>query len=480
MLTAMIDVNELLNSLNRQESEICEFKTNNSRPELIGKSISALANAAAVMAVDQAYLFFGVADKGEVVGTNFDFAKKHKNQELRNWLATQLNPAIYFTVDTVEVNRKRVVVFTIEAASLYPVKFKGEESIRVGSYTKPLSEHPDLEKILWQNLGRQTFEERVALDNLTPQEVLEKLDYQSYFALKRVNLGHTTKEIIEQLQKAKCLKPSKGCYAITNLGALLMAKDIKDFDQLQNKVPRLIIYRDTSRINAVKDFIPSTGYIASIPQILELIFNVLPSNEEIQKALRVERSLYPEDALRELIVNALIHQDFNLSGSLPIVEVFPGRIEIRNLGKPLIAVQRFVDGAENRNELLAKEMRLLHFCEERGSGLDKVLTACEFHQLPPPLIVADATKTTVTLYAPQKFEKMSKQDKIRACYLHACLKFVNNEVMTNQSLRTRLGVEQKKYTAISQIIKNTLEANLIKKDESDRVDRGPAYLPYWG
>ena len=320
----------------------------------------------------------------------------------------------------------------------------------------------------------------MALDNLTPQEVLEKLDYQSYFALKRVNLGHTTKEIIEQLQKAKCLKPSKGRYAITNLGALLMAKDIKDFDQLQNKVPRLIIYRDTSRINAVKDFIPSTGYIASIPQILELIFNVLPSNEEIQKALRVERSLYPEDALRELIVNALIHQDFNLSGSLPIVEVFPGRIEIRNLGKPLIAVQRFVDGAENRNELLAKEMRLLHFCEERGSGLDKVLTACEFHQLPPPLIVADATKTTVTLYAPQKFEKMSKQDKIRACYLHACLKFVNNEVMTNQSLRTRLGVEQKKYTAISQIIKNTLGANLIKKDESNRVDRGPAYLPYWG
>ena len=50
----MIDVNELLNSLNRQESEVCEFKTNNSRPELIGKSISALANAAAVMAVDQA------------------------------------------------------------------------------------------------------------------------------------------------------------------------------------------------------------------------------------------------------------------------------------------------------------------------------------------------------------------------------------------------------------------------------------------
>lgn len=474
------DVIELLKTLDHKESEICEFKINNYRPELIGESISALSNAAAVSGVDSAYLLFGIDDNGKIVGTNFNPDKKHKNQELKNWLATQLKPATHFTIDTVESCGKRIVIFTIAAASTYPVKFKSQARIRVGSYTKSLNNHPDLEKVLWQNLSQQTFETTVALDDLDRQEVLDKLDYEKYFELRKDNIEPSSEKIIERLKAGKCIKYSRGRYSITNLGALLMAKNIGDFYALQRKVPRLVVYRNKGRLHAIKDITISEGYISCIPQIMEHIFSILPYNEEIKQVFRVEKKLYPEEALRELIVNSLIHQDFRSTGADPMIEIFPDRIEIRNLGRPLIEVGRFIDEAKSRNELLVREMRLLNFCEERGSGIDRVLLACEFYQLPPPLITANESSTTVVIYAPQKLSQMNKADKIRACYLHACLKFVGNEVMTNKSLRERLVIAPSNYPSVSRIIRDTLDAGLIKKDSDSQMNHPKGYVPYWG
>ena len=258
-----------------------------------------------------------------------------------------------------------------------------------------------------------------------------------------------------------------------------MAKDMADFYRLQRKVPRLIVYQGKDKMNAIKDVSISTGYISSVPETLNYIMRILPHNEEIRQAFRIEKSIYPQKALRELIVNCLIHQDFNSSGLNPTIEIFSDRIEIRNLGQPLIKTDRFIDEAKSRNELLAREMRLLNFCEERGSGIDRVLLACELYQLPPLLIVSDQSTTTVTIYAPQKLLQMSKDDKIRACYLHACLKFVSNTFMTNKSLRERLAISSSNYPAASRIIKNTLDAGLIK--HLSRNSRGPnkGYVPYW-
>ena len=474
-----IDLTNLLKTLGRKESEICEFKVNNTRPELIGASLSALSNSATVLRVDTAYLFFGINDQGQVVGTKFNPDKKYKNQELKNWLATQLKPAVDFQIQTIQSGNKKVVVFTVAAASLYPVKFKKQAGIRVGSYSKSLVDHPNLEKTLWHNLSQQTFETTVALENLNQKELLEKLDCEKYFEFKKVVANQPLEKIIQLLEADQCIRQSGGGYAITNLGALLMAKDMNDFQQLCRKVPRLIIYRGRDRINAVKDITVSAGYILCIPQILEYIFTILPHNEEIRGAFRVEKKLYPEEALRELIVNALIHQDLTSQGSDPMIEVFPNRIEIRNPGRPLIETNRFVDESKSRNPLLARAMRLLNFCEEKGSGIDRVLLACELYQLPPPLITTKEVGTTVTIYAPQKLTRMNKADKIRACYLHACLKFVSDGYMTNQSLRERLGISQSNYPTASKIIKETLEAGLIVIDSSNHAGRAKNYLPYW-
>jgi predicted HTH transcriptional regulator len=181
------------------------------------------------------------------------------------------------------------------------------------------------------------------------------------------------------------------------------------------------------------------------------------------------------------VANALIHQDFSISGTSPMVGIFSNRIEITNPGKPLIDPLRFIDhNPESRNERLARFMRRLSICEERGSGFDKVALECENHHLPAPEIIAGDNYTRIILYAHKPLNQMDKQDKIKVCYLHACLKYVSGEYMTNQSLRERFEIEERNSASASRIISDTIKVSLIKDFDTENKSRKYAkYVPYW-
>ena len=157
-----------------------------------------------------------------------------------------------------------------------------------------------------------------------------------------------------------------------------------------------------------------------------------------------------------------------------MVEIFEDRIEISNAGEPLIDVLRFIDHAPvSRNEKLASFMRRLNICEERGSGIDKVILAIEFFQLPAPNFLANENFTKVIVYSSKKLKQMDKEDKIRACYQHCAIKYVTNDLMTNESLRNRLNISKKNYPIASKIISNSIKKGLIKPQ------RGSKYVPFW-
>ena len=78
----------------------------------------------------------------------------------------------------------------------------------------------------------------------------------------------------------------------------------------------------------------------------------------------------------------------------------------------------------------------------------------------------------------RKFADIDKNERVRACYQHACLRYVSNEKMNNQSLRARLGIEDKNYPMASRIIKDALEARVIKEENPDGGSRHN-YVPYW-
>lgn len=163
-----------------------------------------------------------------------------------------------------------------------------------------------------------------------------------------------------------------------------------------------------------------------------------------------------------------------------MIEIYPNRIVISNPGSPIVAVDRFIDGYQSRNERLADFMRRMNICEERGSGIDRVIHEAEVYQLPPPRFQSDPQRTTVTVYGPQPFDEMDREDRIRACYQHCALKWVLNERMTNQTLRERFGLAEGRAAIASQVISATIDAGMIKPDDAVGASRKYArYLPFW-
>jgi predicted HTH transcriptional regulator len=190
--------------------------------------------------------------------------------------------------------------------------------------------------------------------------------------------------------------------------------------------------------------------------------------------------MFPELAVRELVANALIHQDFFVTGAGPMVEIFDDRIEITNPGEPLVDTQRFVDTPpRSRNEALASLMRRFRVCEERGSGIDKVVSQVELFQLPAPLFESLEGFTRAVLFAHKPLSAMDKADRVRACYLHACLCYVMRKQMTNTTLRARFGVEEQNRSTVSRLIREAVKAGAIAPADPDAAPKLMRYLPFW-
>jgi predicted HTH transcriptional regulator len=206
----------------------------------------------------------------------------------------------------------------------------------------------------------------------------------------------------------------------------------------------------------------------------------IPQNEVIRDALRQVAPLFPEKPLRELIVNAFIHQDFSVTGSGPIIELYTNRLEVSNPGTPVLPVNRFIDGHQSRNESLSVVMRFLKLCEERSSGVDSVIDAAEFFQLPAPEFIVGFNDLTAVVHGHRDFRLMTPDDRTRACFQHCALRFVLRQQMTNESLRARFGLADDKADTVSKIISATVEAGLIKVDPASGGSRRFArYLPTW-
>jgi predicted HTH transcriptional regulator len=269
-------------------------------------------------------------------------------------------------------------------------------------------------------------------------------------------------------------------YSITNLGGILFAKNLHDFKSLERKIVRVVQYSGNNKIKTILDEEFTQGYAVGFPSLVKFINDLLPRNEVIGDSLREEVRMYPQLAIRELVANSIIHQDFSVSGTATLIEIYNDRIEFSNPGKPLIDPIRFIDEYRSRNEKLASLMRRMKICEEKGSGIDKVVFQCEFYQLPAPYFVSSDVHTKVILYAYKQLREMDRNDKIRAVYQHACLKWVSNDFMSNQSLRERFNIDDKNYSMASRLIKDALLAGVIKEVDADNKSKKyKRYLPYW-
>jgi predicted HTH transcriptional regulator len=463
------------------ECEWVEFKKNYADEKDIGEYISALSNSAALLGKHFAYLVWGIDNTThEVIGTTFNAKMRIGNEELESWLLRLLNPKIDFQLHSVDYDGKNIVILEIPCAYRHPVSFQHVEYIRIGSYKKKLREFPEKERKMWRIFENLTFEHLLAKERVSMEDVLRFIDYQTFFTLLKQTTPEKNTAIINALMCENIITEcDAGGYNITNLGAVLFARNLNDFSKFRRKAVRVICYKGSGRIDTIKEQIGGKGYASGFEGLIEYIMALVPTNEVIGKALRQSVPMYPALAVRELVANALIHQDFFETGCGPMIELFENRIEITNPGQSLVPAKRILGSPpKSRNETLASLMRRFGICEERGSGFSKVVSQTEIYQLPAPLFETPNEFTRTVLFAHQDFEEMDRVDRVRACYLHCSLQYLQRQKMTNKSLRERFGLPEKKGYAVSRVINATTEEKLIVINNAESK-RNTSYVPYW-
>lgn len=465
------------------ETEWVEFKGNNCDPEMIGQYISALSNSATYCEKEKAYLLWGIDDvTHEIEGTKFAPRKAKKgNQELENWLLGNLKPAVDFKFVEIVTDKGNVVVMEIPAAVSKPTSFHDVEYIRVGSYKKKLKDHPEKERKLWLSFEIRPFELRIAKENVSAPGVTELLDCAAYYTLMKLPLPSNRDAIIHNMMDEKFIRQmDNGNYEITNMGALLFAKDLSTFDHLKRKAIRVIQYKGSGRTNAIREQIFTKGYAIQFDDITDYIMTLLPQEEEIDGGRRMEHIMFPKKAIREMLGNIMIHQDLTAHGSGPMMEVFDTRVESSNPGNLLVEIDRIIDTApHSRNENMASFLRIVHICEERGSGFDRMEEGMGELQIPAPKVETADDFCRTKLYWHNTLNDWSKEEKIRTCYLATCYFYVNEKEVSNAVLRDRFGVEEKNKAIISRIIKETVNAGYIKLADPNAAPKLRKYIPYW-
>lgn len=384
-----------------------------------------------------------------------------------------------FRIESEEVSHPsgRVVIVHIPSrprGTAYHLE--GAYLMRSADSVVPMSEDK-LRKIF--NEGKPDWLLESASQIVSSDDVIQLLETQGLFDLLKLPYPSTREAVLERLTSEKLIRRAEGGWIISNMGAVLLAKKLSDFDTLGRKAPRVIVYVGTSKLETRIDRVIVKGYAVGFEGLLDLIGSQIQTNEVIGAALRKEVKMFPEKAIRELVANALIHQDFSETGTSVMIEIYSDRIEISNPGKPSILPERFIDEYRSRNEQLADIMRRMGICEEKGSGIDRVVQSAEIFQLPAPDFRTSEQRTLAVLFAHIDFEKMNGSDRIRACYQHCCLRYVMNERLTNQSLRARFNLPQSKMETASRVIRDTIEAGKIKLEAQTSGRKYARYVPFW-
>ncbi|MBF9010264.1 RNA-binding domain-containing protein [Corynebacterium phoceense] len=461
-----------------------EFKVNSatSGPD-IAKYVCALGNSATLHDEQAGFLIWGISDSRDIVGTTFDWqtAKGKGNEDLLPWLTRVVTPSPNLTFESAVINGNNVVLLRVPAARTSPYSYDKSRYFRKGSYTKDLLDFPSDERALWQKINQFEFETSNVAEGLEPEEVSEYLSEEAFFANRTEIPASTGQSFLDRLRESKAVTYSHELgWCIPAWSALMYARSISAFPLLHSLAPRVMHFRDASRTNILREWTIDEGYALGFPRIMELFATIRPGGESIDTSgRRVETPVLPTVAFREVLANALMHQDLEARGSSLTIEIFSDHVDVSNPGAPLVSPQRFIDSTSvTRNPHLGEALRLAKFVEKRGSGWDRIVESLEAAHFPPALIRTNGA-TTVTLSAYRPFALMSQEEKEEAVYQHACLNVLENRPVTNSSVRRRFGLKDSQAGQTTRLIKATEDAGLIKPYDRTAGARSLRYVPFW-
>ena len=307
------------------------------------------------------------------------------------------------------------------------------------------------------------------------------LDFSCYYSRRKLPIPTDLNDVIDTFLKERFLSRSdSGKLSITNLGAILFAKDLYDYPNLNAKAVRVIRYKAKSRVDAISESEFHQGYAVMFDELVRYIHGLQSQFEEIRIG-RESVGAFPDFVIREALANALVHQDLLDRSVNPMVELFPGSIEFSNPGKLLVDISRTIDTTPVcRNEMLAHSLRMLRILDGHSFNFDRIEAGLALLHEPSSLVKTDEFHTRIILTHRDRFSSFTEEEALRTVYFYCCYGFVNlDEKMGNAYFRKRFGLGEKDAPVISRLLSKALQENRIKLSSDSTGVKNRFHLPYW-
>ena len=371
--------------LARDEGKTLEFKRNCSSLVKIVQTAVAFANTAG------GTLVIGIQDKTKNVLGLSDPLKDE--ERLANAFADGIRPLLIPEIQIHAWRDKELIVISVpHTVGPYYVKPEGPEKgvyIRLGS-TNRRAGPPMIAEIL--RLARNTlFDEQPCSETSS-----EDIDFRAASEF----FSSVSRQLTSPGRKSLGLLVNHGGHDVPTHGAVLLFGKARR-DIFPDAVIRCARFRGTDMAR----FLDQVEIDEYLPKAIESAVAFIERHTlealEIGRIQRREIPEYPSEAVREAIINAIVHADYSVSGMDIKVAVFDNRIEITNPG--LLPFGLTLDAALSgvsklRNRVIGRIFRELKLIEQWGSGIGRMIAACEEQGLHPPRFEETGTSFRVTLF----------------------------------------------------------------------------------
>ena len=375
------------------ESTTIEWKKSLSVFHEIMETISAFSNT------EGGKIFIGVSDDGEVLGVQIG---KGTIEDLVNKIGQHTDPKVFPKISVKKIGGKDVILIDVKESRDHLVLADGLPYKRVGRTSPRMSKDEYERLILEKHKDKLHFDEQICKKATIADISREKLLTFVRKAKEQRGLSiASSASVMDILKKLKLIKDGK----LTNAAILLFGTDTNEFF-LQAEL-KLIRFKGVDVTRPMLDFKTIGGDAITLLEKAEsFIFDHIPMRAWIEsgKLQRQEKWLYPEEAIREALANALAHRDY-ASPSNVQVRIFDDRLEVWNPGllPPSLTVEKLKGDHDSipRNPLIAKAFFWIKFAEDVGSGTSKIIQWCKEWGLSEPTYKEAGGSFVTVFHGPQ-------------------------------------------------------------------------------
>ena len=424
--------------LKQVESQAIEFKSD-WRDEHF-KVISSFANA------DGGNLIIGVDDDGNPVGIK---NSKKLLENIPNKVRSKLGiiPSV-----NIEKRRNKEVVKVVIKHSSVPISYDGKYYIRSGSTTQELK-GKELADFLLKKFGKtwdEVVEEKAEFDDLN-RETIVKFKRLAVDRIPSIIEGKDWKTVLEKLNVVEDSN-------LKRAAILLFGNNPQRF-YIQScvKIGKFLTETDIQTTDIVEG-----NLFEQLENTLEILRSkYLKSNISYEGIHRRDILEYPYDALREAVINALIHRDYIGTSNIQI-RVYDDKLIIMNEGKlpPEVPVERLKIEhlSKPRNTLLAKVFYFAGFIESWGRGTIKIVENCVKQGLPEPDFIEESGVMKVVFYKDKFTEEFLQKMGLNDRQIEAVMYVKENKSITLSSFKTvTSGVSEKTlYRDLQELVKKEI------------------------